>query len=323
MKHIYYIADVFTGTLFHGAQIAVFPAADALPDALLPVIARELNLPQTVFVYGGQEPDSFRLRAFTPQGESAFVGQSILGAVRGLAAAGKIAPSQQNQSLIFVDGASSDHSKKIQINYAEPLGHPLFIQFTLRSEPVIDRYTPTEAELAPLLSLTTADIDTRVFRTRLVSTGLPYLMVPLVSQAAVRKARFNLEAWSQSSAPAMAAQEIFIFSNKTATRDADFHGRLVGTAIGASEDPPIGSAMPSFAGYLASHEHIREGTYTFTIDRGTSETRRSLLHIEMDKRANRPLNLRVGGEALLVSKGELLLASPTAVSEQVSPHHSL
>jgi len=67
--------------------------------------------------------------------------------------------------------------------------------------------------------------------------------------------------------------------------------------------------MPCFAGYLADHAHIREGTYTFTIDRGTPETRRSLLHIEIDKRRDRPAMLRVGGDTVLVTQGTLTLDS--------------
>lgn len=314
MIHTYYIADVFTSTPFQGVQIAVFPDADALPEDLLAVIARELSLSQTVFVYRDPKVDSFRLRAFTPHGESEFVGHPILAAARGLMAAGTIVPTESNQSLTFV-GVGGAASSRVEVNYAGPAGRALFVQFTLRSQAVIDRFTPTDAELAGLLSISPSDIHTRIYHTRLVSTGLPYLMVPLGSQAAVRRARFNVEAWSQSSAPAMAAQEIFLFSNRTATRDADFHARILGVGVGAKEDPPIGSAMPAFASYLASHDHIREGTYTFAIDRGTSETRRSLLHIEMDKRINRPLNLRVGGEAVLVSKGELLLPDQAGASQ--------
>lgn len=306
MTYPYYIADVFTGTPLQGVPIAVFPDADAIPEAMLPAIARELNLSHSVFIFSEEVADSFHLRAFTPQGESEFVGHPILAAVRSLAAAGKIAPGEKNQTLTLVGGQGGG-STTVTVNYAARAGRPLFVQFTLRSAAVIDRYTPSDAELAALLSLTPSDIHTHIFHTRLVSTGLPYLMVPLASQATVRKARFNAEAWSRSSAPAMAAQEIFVFSNRTTTRDADFHGRILGVGVGAKEDPPIGSAMPAFASYLAAHDHIREGTYTFAIDRGTQDTRRSLLHIEMDKRANRPLNLRVGGEVVLVSKGELLL----------------
>jgi trans-2,3-dihydro-3-hydroxyanthranilate isomerase len=144
---------------------------------------------------------------------------------------------------------------------------------------------------------------------RLASLGKPYLIVPVFSQGVVEAARFDFEAWSHSSAPALAAQEIFLFSGRTSTKDADFHGRLLGPDIGPREDPPIGAVMPSFAGYLADHDSIREGTYTFAIDRGRVAGRRSLLHIELDKRRGRPVRVRVGGDTVLVTRGTLHVAA--------------
>ncbi len=305
MKYSYYTADVFTDRLFQGAQIAVFPAASDLSDDLMALMARELNLSQTVFVTdsvtnasgAADQPARFRLRVFTPTGEIDFAGHPMLAAARVLLETGQIALVDNSKSLVF-----RQNTGDIAVSLTKTDSKPLFVQFTLPANPVVDRYTPSEAELARLLSIEERDIDTHTYRTRLVSVNFPYLMVPLVSQQAVRKARFSLDAWSQSSAPAMAAQEIFIFSNRTDYQETDFHGRLVGPGIGANEDPPIGSAMPCFAGYLGSHEHMREGTYTFTIDRGTAATRRSVLHIEMDHHSGKPATLRVGGEVVLVSE---------------------
>lgn len=312
MKYPYYTADVFTDQVFQGAQIAVFPTASELSDDLMALMARELNLSQTVFVMesvtsgtsASDQPPLFRLRVFTPTGEIDFAGHPMLAAARVLVETGRIDLATHSAALMF-----RQNTGDIAANLTQRDGKPLFVQFTLPANPVVDRYTPTEAELARLLGIEERDIDTHSYRTRLVSVNFPYLMVPLVSQQAVRKARFSLDAWSQSSAPAMAAQEIFIFSNRTDYQETDFHGRLVGPSIGASEDPPIGSVMPCFAGYLGSHEHMREGTYTFTIDRGTDKTRRSVLHIEMDHHSDKPSTLRVGGEVVLVGECTLNIES--------------
>ncbi|MBV1932249.1 MAG: PhzF family phenazine biosynthesis protein [Porticoccaceae bacterium] len=313
-KYKFYTADVFTNQIFQGAQIAVFPEAEQLSDTQMSLIGAELNLSETVFVakqVSKEEPDNkFRLRIFTPKGEIDFAGHPILATARALLEAGRLdissgnssSKSALNTSLIF-----QQNTGDINVNVTHEADKPLFVQFSLTASPVIDHYTPTESELARLLCIDESDIDTHTFHTRLASIDLPYLVVPLTSQQAVRKARFSLDAWSQSSAPAMAAQEIFIFSSKTDNRDTDFHGRLLGPGIGANEDPPIGSAMPCFAGYLGEHEHIREGTYTFTIDRGTAEARRSVLHIEMDYHKDKPTKLRVGGEVILVSENTLLM----------------
>jgi len=304
MNTTYYTLDVFTDEPFQGAQIAVFPHAETLAEERLGQLAAELNLSETVFIYPSNESDNtFKIRIFTPAGEIDFAGHPILAIANVLVETGQISlvgdytsiKLKQNSQDVVANISTDDQGKR-------------FVQFTLQSTPVVDRFTPPSSELAKLLSVDESDIDHATYHTRLVSSGLPYLIVPLKSQKAVRKARFDMNAWAESTAPAMAAQEILLFSAKTDSTDSNFHGRLMGPSIGLHDDPPVGSAMPVFSGYLASHSHVREGTYSFTIDRGTLETRRSLLHIEMDKRAGRPITLRVGGDSVLISKNELLIA---------------
>ena len=301
MSFTYYTADVFTESVFQGAQIAVFPAATGISDEQMSLIARELNLSETVFVIPAEQDNHFKLRIFTPLKEISFAGHPVLATAKALLEDGLITLNDGKASVCFQQKAGD-----LSVNIEQREGEPLFVQFSLSSNPVVDRYTPRASELAALLSIDESDIDTHTFQTRLVSITQPYLILPLASQAAVRKARFDMKAWSQSSAPAMAAQEILVFSNKTDNDDCDFHARLLGPSIGVHEDPPIGSAMPCFTGYLGSHDAIREGTYTFVIDRGTTETRRSVLSIEMDNHADKATALRVGGNVVLVSKNTLL-----------------
>jgi len=302
MNSIYYTLDVFTNTPFQGVQTAVFPYAEKLSDESLIDIARELNVPETVFIYPVDEDDTFKLRIFSPKGEIDFAGHPMLATAHVLLETGQIKLEgaytsinlkQKTQDIVANISVNDDGAK--------------FVQFTLQCMPVVDRYTPPGSELARLLTINENDIDHSTYHTRLVSDGLPYLIVPLKSQDAVDKACFDLNAWSLSSAPAMAAQEIMLFSSKTNSSDSNFHVRLVGPNIGLHEDPPVGSAMPVFAAYIASHEEIREGTYSFAIDRGMAGKRRSLLQLEMDKHIGRPLTLRVGGDSVLVSKSELLV----------------
>ncbi|MGH8545518.1 MAG: PhzF family phenazine biosynthesis protein, partial [Gammaproteobacteria bacterium] len=92
-------------------------------------------------------------------------------------------------------------------------------------------------------------------------------------------------------------------SRHSETSGSDFHARLVAPHIGIGDDPPIASAMPAFAGYLCSHPHIRTGTYSFTIDRGEAKARKSLLSVEMNNQRTADLTVRVGGPAVMLSKG--------------------
>jgi len=173
----------------------------------------------------------------------------------------------------------------------------------MNKTPVVDRFVPADKDIAAVLSLDETDIDNSRFQARLVFSGQSYLVVPIKTYTAIRKAKFDYNSWSQSIAPTCMAKEILLFSNQTDVRHSNFHARLLGPGIGINEDPPIGSSMPAFIGYLCDHEHIKQGTHTFVIDRGCSTMRKSILNIEMDNKKNKSLKIRVGGPAVMVSKG--------------------
>lgn len=301
MEYAYYTADVFTNTIFQGAQIAVLPHALELDNSRMQLIARELNLTATVFVFPSEEQtNTFRMRIFSPLAEIQFAGHPIIATAHVLASIGDIDLSQRHNPIVLVQNTGPIDASITQEN-----GQPVFVQFTTKNSPVVDRFVPTEQELADFLSIEPADIDTKKFTARMASCGFPYLIVPVKTYAAVRKARFKFSAWSESIAPSIAAQEIFLFTGQTPGRTTDFHGRLLGPNIGVNEDPPIGSVMPAFTGYLCSHEHIRKGTYIFSIDRGDEKGRRSVLNLEMDNKQKAELTIRVGGGAVMVSEGKM------------------
>lgn len=301
MKYDYYIADVFTRQIFSGAQIAVFPNAESLNKQQMQLIARELNLSETVFVKKRDKETGRRvMRVFSPQRELDFAGHPIIATAFVLASMGDIELTAAVTPVLFEQNAGA-----IEVNISAEDGKPTFVQFTRQVTSIIDRFAPTTEELAGFLSIDAGMIDKKKYSSRLVSCGFPYLIVPVFNYETVRKACFNYATWSQSSAPQTAAQEILLFSPKTSLADANFHARLLGSRIGINEDPPVGSAMPAFAAYLCSFEFMQKGTYTFSVDRGEEKHRRSVLNLEMDHKGTDTLTLRVGGEAVLVTEGKM------------------
>jgi trans-2,3-dihydro-3-hydroxyanthranilate isomerase len=156
-----------------------------------------------------------------------------------------------------------------------------------------------------MLSLNPADIGFDHYRPLIVSCGTPYLIVPIMSYTAIREAKFNEAAWSNSSAPSSLAQEIFLFANNTDDNQADFHARLLGPSIAHHEDPPIGGAIPAFASHICDHPHIQAGTHIFGIQRGDNDKRQSFFYIEMDNQQRKDLTIRVGGHAVLMGEGSI------------------
>ncbi len=304
MQIPYYIADVFTNKQFSGAQIAVVPEANDLSAEQMQVIAREFNLSETVFVsHIDEKHGHFRLRLFSSlMKEIEFGSHTMIAAAHVLSSIGKIVLDKEYTPALF------EHvSGYYDVNITQKNGQPTFVQFSLSTEPVVDNYVPSDVELAAILSIEPEDIGIKGFRSLLVSSKGLYLIVPVKSFEAARAATFNLKAWSESHAPSTLAQQILLFCKQTESASADFHLRLLGPKIGVAEDPPVGSAIPSYAAYLCAHEHIQKGTYSFTVERGLDATRKSLLNVEMDNQRSDRLNLRVGGEATMVCEGKIML----------------
>ena len=311
MNYVYFTADVFTNRIFNGAQIAVFPNADGLDDLRMQSIAREMNLSETVFVIHngsengsryGNENGSRKIRVFSPLSEIDFAGHPIIAAAFVLASCGDIKLTEQFTPVVF-----EQKSGPVSVNITSENGEPVLVQFTCRTSSTVDHFAPTEEELSNFLSIKISEIDRKKFSTRLVSCGFPYLIVPVRDYETVRKAKFNYSAWSQSIAPQTAAQEILMFSAKTPFNDSDFNARLFGPRIGVNEDPPVGNAMPAFSSYLCSFDQFRKGTYTFAVDRGDANSRRSVINLEMDNSGKEMLTLRVGGEAVMVAQGTMMI----------------
>ncbi|MGH8119555.1 MAG: PhzF family phenazine biosynthesis protein [Gammaproteobacteria bacterium] len=303
MEYQFFTVDVFTEQPFNGAQIAVFPHAEGLDAKRMQLIAREFNLSETVFVFKPAGPGyTRRLRVFSPLREIDFGGHPVIAAVHVLAATGGIKLEGENTEMVLAQKAGN-----VKVNILRDRDQGTLIQFTMKSQPVIDRFVPMENQIAEMLSLDEKSIDKDKYHALMVSCGQPYLIVPIKSYPMVRKAKFNFDAWSQSIAPASLAREILLFSPHSDLSVSNFHARLIGPDIGFNEDPPIGSAMPAFTGYLCAHEHVKKGTYTFAIDRGTAATRRSVLNIEMDNNKNRENEIRIAGPAVMISYGEITI----------------
>ena len=299
MNYNYYIADVFTNQLFNGAQVAVFPNAEGLEPLQMAKIAKELNLSETVFLFNKDQVENTRqMRTFSPHAEKGFAGHPVVAAAVVSASCGEITLKKENTTLLFEQNTST-----VEVNVTSKEGQPNFIQFTRKVSPTVDYYTPTENELASILSIDEKYIDNKKYNARLVSCDFPYLIVPVYYYETLRNAKFNSVAWNQSDAPQTAAQEILVISPKTPFKDSDFSLRLLGPNIAHHEDPPIGTAMAAFASYLCSFQHMQKGTYTFSVDRGDETVRRSVINLEMDHKGEDKLTIRIGGEAVMVSQG--------------------
>jgi trans-2,3-dihydro-3-hydroxyanthranilate isomerase len=300
-KYTYYTVDVFTDQSFHGVPLPVFPDAAGLTDCQMKKISSELSSTITIFLQPADQHDCRNIRVFSKQKEVPSSIHAIQAASYVLAKT-KVKLIDDHTRITFsstIKGHEHIVNSYVSKTDANDIG---IIQQTYNTHAAIDYYTPTTNELAAMLSLSPADIGFDNYRPLIVSCGVPYLIVPIMSYTAIREAKFNDVAWSSSSAPSSLAQEILLFANNTDDNPADFHARLLGPSIAHHDDPPIGGAISAFASHICDHPHVQGGTHIFGIQRGANDARQSFFYVEMDNKQNKDLTIRVGGHAVLMSE---------------------
>jgi len=315
MEYQYYTTDVFTNQLFNGAHIAVFPQASGLNDDLMQKIARELNLTGTVFIFPNdtkkingnntqlKSDSSRRLRIFNAHEEIDFAAPPIIAAGHILAATGELAANDKvHESRLSLQ----QNIGEIDTYVTHEQDNKSFVQFSLKNISAnIDLFVPDTHELADFLGLDDKHINFTHFNPKIVTTEQSYLIIPVRSLDAIQKAAFNYSAWSRSTAPATNARQILLFTNKTFALEGNFHLRLMGPNIGQDEDPPVGSSLPAFTSYLNSFKKVQSGTHTFTVERGSRDTRQSILQIEAKLSKADPISMRIGGSAVSVCEAKI------------------
>ena len=296
MPYQYFTADVFTEQPFGGNQLAVVPDARGLTDADMLAIAREFNYSETIFVFPPDDPiHTRRVRIMTPERELPFAGHPTVGCALVLAQTGNIPLTDDETDIVLEEGVGP---VKVKIRSRE--GRAYFAQLTTAKIPEKFEARYDKADLAKVLSLDPGDIDSSGIEAW--SVGLPFVYVPLVSRDALERARIKLDAWEKS-VKGTVAQEIYLF-----TRDGDdYRARMFGPMFGIAEDPATGSACAAFGGYIAARSSIRDGTLKHIVHQGVEMGRPSRMELEVDIAGGAVAAVRVGGGAVLVSSGTLLV----------------
>lgn len=300
MKYQFYTLDVFTGSRFGGNPLAVVMDAQDLGGGQMQTVAREFNLSETTFVRPPQDPaNTANVRIFTPGAELPFAGHPTIGTAIVLAelAAGGVAEFESEIRL-------EEQVGLLVVNVSKKAGEPASAQFTNAVLPEPKRPAPGAAELAAALSLDEADITGAAHRPGDQTAGMGYLFVPVSNLEAVARARVDPVNW-----PGMSDGKgwtgAMVYTSGGESPDAHFHGRMFGPDVGITEDPATGSAAAMFPGQIIANEDLAGGTHKWFVEQGYEMGRPSQLHIEADVSGGSLCAVRVGGQAVWVSEGQI------------------
>lgn len=292
-------ADVFTANRFGGNQLAVFPNARDLPPELMQRIAREFNFSETTFVLPPSDPKhTRRVRIFTPGGELPFAGHPTVGTAFVLAKRGDLKLSGKETRIVFEEGVGP-----VPVTIRSSDGQPSFAQLSVAQLPEFGPPPPSARDLARILGLEENDVLSGQFAPEAVSCGVPFLLVPLRGRQALARVRVRLDDFEKVLGGYWTSK-VFLFCSEPELPGSHFGARMFAPTIGVPEDPATGSACVAFGGYLGKRDKRADGTLRWVVEQGFAMGRPSLLEVEVDKRGGAITAVRVGGNSVLVSKGE-------------------
>jgi trans-2,3-dihydro-3-hydroxyanthranilate isomerase len=299
VTHRYYLSDVFTDRPFGGNPLAVFPDGDRVPEALMPRIARELNLSETVFVLPpGDARHLCRLRIFTPAKELPFAGHPTVGAACTLAHIGRIPVAGGSAERVFEEGVGP-----IPVRVKRD-GSRLRATFTCARLPELGPAPPAAAALAECLSIRPDEVLDGAVRPAAWSCGVPFLFVPLRDRQVLARVRVDTAAWEKHLG-GFWTSDVFAFTEDAELQGSSVRARMFAPLFGIAEDPATGSAAAALAGCLTAARGERDATLRWRIEQGFEMGRPSLIDLEAEVANSALCAVRVGGESVLIGEGTL------------------
>ena len=284
--------DVFSRNPLEGNSLAVFLDARGLSDVEMLAIAKEMNLSETTFVLPrdpqAERERGVRVRIFTVQEELPFAGHPTLGtafALRGESNAQEIA-------LELNVG-------KVPVRFEQKPDEPAFGEMT-QVDPEFGLRHDREA-LARATGLHIEDFDPQL-PIETVSTGMAFTITPLKSLAVLQKLRVDLNR-AQSYLEQTGGKFLYFVTRETVDPAAGLHARMF---FYNGEDPATGSAAGCTAAWMVSNG-VAKPDERVLIEQGVEMQRPSRIFVRASRSDNRIVNVRVGGNAVEVIRGEVFL----------------
>jgi trans-2,3-dihydro-3-hydroxyanthranilate isomerase len=291
----FYQVDAFTSYPLGGNPCAILFDTDALDDATMLAIAREMNLSETAFVRRSTSAD-FDVRYFTPAEEIPLAGHPTIATTFALVDSGRLKLSAEHTTIQL----ELKHGP-IPVEIYRQGAQVQRIVMTQRKPQFLSIHDP--ARVLPVFGLQLEDaLPGAPIQT--VSTGTPQLMLPLRSLEALRRARLDVAAYEQ-----FRNQSDFfsphLFCLEGVTPAGKTFARHFGTPPDLMEDPFTGSATGGMAAYLWRYHLIEEPA--FIAEQGHWMNRPGQGTAEVIGARDDIQTVKVGGSAVTVLRGELTL----------------
>ena len=286
--------DVFSSEKLRGNPLAVFTDARGLSDDEMAAIARETNLSETTFIFpretAVERERGVLVRIFTPREELPFAGHPSLGTAMALRAS-RLA----NASEIALELKIG----KIPLTFHAESDGRVFGEMKQKDAEFGETH-PREA-VAPLVGLKVDDIAADL-PIQALSTGTAFVILPLKSLAAIRALRMDHARIAEYLART-GRRNFYCVTRETEDPKARLHARLI---IVGGEDPATGSAAGCAAAWMVKNG-VAKSDEQALIEQGAEVHRPGQIFVRATKQGDAVVNVRVGGHAVEVIRGEYSL----------------
>lgn len=297
-KYRLYQIDSFTKERFSGNPAGVITNADGLNELQMQKIAKELNNSETAFIFPPQSSDhDMHVRFFTPSKEVPICGHATIAAHYARAVENNLETSRvyhkTGAGVLPVDIIKENDNYRIIMTQGKP-----------EFQSIIEG--KSKQRLISALGIEMSDV-LESHPIQIVSTGHSKVMIGIKSLRVLHSLRPNSEALINLS-ETIRCNGYYVYTI-TSGKDPLVHGRMFAPAIGISEDPVTGNANGPLGAYLIHHNLVKHdnSSYTFRAIQGEAIGRAGIIEINVRIEDNKPSEVTVSGNAVIVFKSELML----------------
>ena len=295
--------DVFTQTPLAGNPLAIFPDARGLNNADMQALAREMNLSETTFIFprdvATEARDGKNVRIFTVEQELPFAGHPTLGTALYLYAS---EPNPKEAAEIILDlkaGKIPVRFTATSENHEQRVDGQVFGEMRQR-DPEFE--TPlSRDEVARVIGIADDEIS-REWPVQPVSTGLTFTIVPFRNRQTLSDLKFN---YTQAAEFLRKSGANFFYFLCPERREGQLEARARMFFYGG-EDPATGSAAGCAASWMVRHG-VAKNDEQVVIRQGIECRRPSEMHVRATRERGRVSNVRVGGYAVEILRGSVVL----------------
>ncbi|HKD79724.1 MAG TPA: PhzF family phenazine biosynthesis protein [Candidatus Angelobacter sp.] len=288
--------DVFTSVPLEGNQLAVFADGRSLSDAEMQTVAKEMNLSETTFILprdaATERERGVRVRIFTVNEELPFAGHPTLGTAMVLRENGMRGNNGAEEIALDLNVG------RIPVRFSTRDGLP-FGMMTQRDPEFTQKHSREDVARAAGLALDDIASDVPI---QTVSTGNAFIIVPLQSLHILQNLAPN---WAdmKNYLEKTDARFLYFVSREAVNPEARLQTRMI---FYNGEDPATGSAAGPCAAWAVKYGVVPPDQQVL-LEQGVEMKRRSRIFFSASRQGDKIVNVRVGGHAVEVIRGELFL----------------